>query len=65
VAHHLDTLESKAGSQRVDVLRRGLLVVPGGGLGRQAESPKVRGDDGVRLGELSDERPPHMWLVWA
>jgi hypothetical protein len=44
----------------VHILRQGFLVVAALGLGRLAEAAQIRSNHRVRLGQLGDERPPHV-----
>ena len=46
--------------ERVDVLRHRLLVVALRRLGGLAEAAQIGRDHGVRLGQLGDQRPPHV-----
>ncbi len=56
-------LVAERGGERVDVLRHGLLVVALLGLGGLAEAAQIGRDDGVGLGELRNQRQPHVAVL--
>ena len=63
VAGDADIPQAKRHGKRVDVRGHGLLVVAAFRLVRCAEAAQVRGDHRMRLGELGDQRPPHMAVL--